>query len=280
VTRDIYDLFINGFGNFEAVNKFHLIPLTIPILGGIIGLVCHLIFAYRIFRISQSWLISGLIVVLSLCSTSAALTFGAKLFEAKSLSKVLTSIAGLSPLDIACGLWNGLGAGCDILIAVTLTIYLSKAPTGFRRTDLLVTRIIRLTIETGTITATASIASVALFVGFRKQVTTVGIYFVLPAITIAKLYSITIMATFNNRPNAVGGPPPIPDEEYRFDTATGKSTLDPIREIRIGRTVVRQVWPDSEIPMTHLEIKTHPECLTRETNDNDNVSVEREMENA
>lgn len=34
-TRDIYDLFINGFGNLEAVDKFHLIPLTIPILGGI-----------------------------------------------------------------------------------------------------------------------------------------------------------------------------------------------------------------------------------------------------
>ena len=34
-TRDIYDLFINGFGDLGAVDKFHLIPLTIPILGGI-----------------------------------------------------------------------------------------------------------------------------------------------------------------------------------------------------------------------------------------------------
>ncbi|KJA18758.1 hypothetical protein HYPSUDRAFT_916655 [Hypholoma sublateritium FD-334 SS-4] len=279
-TRDIYDLFINGFGSFQAVDKFHLIPLTIPIMGGIIGLICHLIFSYRIFRITRSWLIAGSIAILALCSASAAITFGAKMFEAKSLSKVLNSIPGLSSLDYACGLWNGLGAACDIIIAITLTCFLSKAPTGFRRTDLLVDRIIRLTIETGTVTATASVASVVLFVGFRKQIETVGIYFVVPAISIAKLYSITIMATFNNRPNAVGGPPPIADEEYRFDTVTGKSTLDP-REIRIGRTVVRQVWPDG-IPMSHIEIKTRPESLTGQNNDTDTdtVPMERDEGNA
>lgn len=95
--------------------------------------------------------------------------------------------------------------------------------------------------------------------GFRKQIEVIGIYFVVPAISIAKLYSITIMATFNNRPNAVGGPPHVPDEEYRFDTATGKSTLDPIsRDIRIGRTVVRQVWADG-IPMSHVEVRESPD---------------------
>lgn len=93
-----------------------------------VGLICHLIFAYRIFRISRSWLISGSIAVVSthraafhfrfkkliinafainlqlaFCSASAAITFGAQMFEAKTLSNALSSIRGLSPLDITCG---------------------------------------------------------------------------------------------------------------------------------------------------------------------------------
>lgn len=75
---------------------------------------------------------------------------------------------------------------------------------------------------------------------------------------ITKLYAITILATFNNRPLAVGGPPPLPDLENCYDeTPNAKKysrNLDSIKgEIKIGRTVVRQVWNDA-VPLSHLNV--------------------------
>lgn len=104
--------------------------------------------------------------------------------------------------------------------------------------------------------ATSSIASAVLFVGFREKIT-ISVYFIVPAIMITKLYAITILATFNNRPLAVGGPPPLPDLENCYDeTPNNKKysrNLDSIKgEIRIGRTVVKQVWND--VPLSHINV--------------------------
>lgn len=108
--------------------------------------------------------------------------------------------------------------------------------------------------------AAASIASAALFVGFREKLS-VSVYFICPAIMITKLYAITIVATFNNRPHAVGGPPPPVDiETYFDDSAKQFQTRGDIdsnvngKEIRIGRTVVQQVWKD-DVPMSHLKVR-------------------------
>ena len=104
--------------------------------------------------------------------------------------------------------------------------------------------------------ATASIASAALFVGFRERFAT-SVYFIIPAIMITKLYAVTIVATFNNRLNAIGGPPPPTDVETYFEDANkhySRNNLDvPAKEIRIGRTVVQQVWKD-DVPMSHLKV--------------------------
>lgn len=77
---------------------------------------------------------------------------------------------------------------------------------------------------------------------------------------ITKLYAITILATFNNRPHAVGGPPPLTDIETCFDDSTHakhhsttRNLENPGKEIRIGRTVVQQVWKD-DVPMSHLNV--------------------------
>lgn len=109
----------------------------------------------------------------------------------------------------------------------------------------------------GYISASSSIASVTLFVGYRDHPEK-SIFFILPAVVLAKMYSITILATFNNRPHAVGGPPTIPDTDnsYGVDGQGACGT----KEIQIGRTVIQQVWTDEDIPMTSIDIEVdlHP----------------------
>lgn len=64
------------------------------------------------------------------------------------------------------------------------------------------------------------------------------------------------MATFNNRPNAVGGPPAIPDAQNTYDARHGKNYRVPIHDILIGKTVVQQVWPQDDVAMSHIEVST------------------------
>ncbi|KAF8970238.1 hypothetical protein BDZ97DRAFT_1914917 [Flammula alnicola] len=228
VTRDTYQLFALGFGNPFVINKLHLLPLTIPIMGGLVGLLCHLIFAYRIYRVSESKIIGCLITALAICASSCAFVFGAKLFEAGSLSNAAFTSGFTLP-----ALWNGFGAACDVVIAACMTYYLSRMSTGFRKTDLLVTQIIRLSIETGIITVVLRPAGRI----------------------ITKMYSITILATFNNRPHAVGGPPPLADAENCYDSGNKapSGSFDGIAEIRIQRTVVEQVW-DDDIALSRIQM--------------------------
>jgi len=105
------------------------------------------------------------------------------------------------------------------------------------------------------LSATASICSAVLFVGFREKIT-VSVYFIVPAIMITKLYAITILATFNNRPHAVGGPPPLPENDNSFeDNKVYSRNLERLaNEIRIGRTVVQQVWKD-DVPLSHIQVR-------------------------
>ncbi|KDR72608.1 hypothetical protein GALMADRAFT_756283 [Galerina marginata CBS 339.88] len=248
VTHDTYEVFAAGYGDLLGLNNLHLLWLTLPTLGGVVGLLCHLTFAYRISLLSESKITGGVISALALCASISAFTFGGKLANAGVLSKTVV----VKYIYLTCGIWNGSGALCDVFIAACMSYYLSKSHTGFRNTDLLITRIIRLTIETGVFTA--SILSAVLFVGFREKLT-ISVYFVIPAIMITKLYAITILATFNNRPLAVGGPPPLPDNDNAFeDNKPFSRNLDPFKgEIRIGRTVVQQVWKD-DVPLAHLQM--------------------------
>ncbi|KIM42385.1 hypothetical protein M413DRAFT_70622, partial [Hebeloma cylindrosporum] len=145
VTHDTFRIFATGYGDFSRLDNIHLLWLTLPILGGVVGLLCHLTFAYRITLLSDSKIIGAVIASLSLCAGISAFAFGAKLFNAGVLSKVVVA----KHIYLTCGIWNGSGALCDVVIAACMFYYLSMNQTGFKNTDVLITRIVRLSIETG-----------------------------------------------------------------------------------------------------------------------------------
>ncbi|KAJ2918961.1 hypothetical protein MD484_g1437, partial [Candolleomyces efflorescens] len=249
---DAFKIFSSGWGRFAILDDMSLLYIT-PIMSGAIGLICHGIFAYRLYSLSGSWIVCLIVVLLALLACSSGFAFGIKLSLATTLSKVIKT----SNIYLVCGLWNGGGAGCDVAIAALMTFYLSRSSTGYKSTDVLLTRIIRLTIETGLFTATASLLSAILFIGYRTNFK-ISIWFIVPAGVLAKLYAITILAMFNNRVQGInrmngssgasiisrGGGPEMGIQA--FDTSRRPSRA----EIRIGRSVVQQVWADD------IEIKS------------------------
>jgi len=87
------------------------------------------------------------------------------------------------------------GAVADILIAVTMTYLLLKARENTHAmSHTIVTRIVRLTVQSNSLTAGMALLSLILYLGIPNEP-----YFTAPTLILGKLYSNTLLATFNHR---------------------------------------------------------------------------------
>ncbi|KAJ7626086.1 hypothetical protein FB45DRAFT_750686, partial [Roridomyces roridus] len=128
--HDTYITYGSGFGDLSSIFTINSAPYLVPIIGGL----------------SKSSL--PLILVLWAYSFSEA-GFAAQSFYAHRIHT-------LSKTRIIPCIWFAGSAVTDILIAGCMTYYLTKYDTGFRQTHELISRLIRLIIETGTMTGTYS----------------------------------------------------------------------------------------------------------------------------
>ncbi|KAJ7731677.1 hypothetical protein DFH07DRAFT_945119, partial [Mycena maculata] len=90
--------------------------------------------------------------------------------------------------------WLTSSALCDVMIAVILTYSLWTRKTGFTAMDGQINRIIRLTVQTGAITAVAALTDLILFLSFPG--TTLQFITDFP---LSKLYTICLLSTLNAR---------------------------------------------------------------------------------
>ncbi|KAK0430063.1 hypothetical protein EV421DRAFT_353324 [Armillaria borealis] len=81
-----------------------------------------------------------------------------------------------------------------------MTYYLMRSNASFRQTRMLVTKLIRLTIETGSVTAVVALVAGILFFVFPHKT-----FYSAPVVIIPKLYANTILVVLNLRFRIVGG---------------------------------------------------------------------------
>ncbi|KAK0196087.1 hypothetical protein F5146DRAFT_1176184 [Armillaria mellea] len=195
VTYDAFASFGYGFGNIEALTAMNFNWLVIPIMSAITACFGQVFYAYRIFMLSKSRIIPIFVTCVSLTSAVAAIITGIYDFQAGDLSKL-----GNKKISIGVGIWCGASALCDIIIAICTTYYLMHSKTGFRRSRILVTKIIHLTIETGSVTAVVALIALILFFGFPHHD-----FHGTPALIMPKLYANTIYMVLNSRIRILGG---------------------------------------------------------------------------
>ncbi|KAJ6528749.1 hypothetical protein DFH09DRAFT_157351 [Mycena vulgaris] len=195
VTNDAFATFGYGFGDVSAITQLRLAWLTIPIIGGLVAFIGQSFYAYRIYVLSKSWLIPVLVMTLSLISTVAAFmsgAFGHEVGNAATLN---------SPRNSAvAGLWLSASSLSDIVVAGCMTYYLSTVDSAYQQTRAFLSKLIRLTIETGSVTALATLAAFALYYAFPNRS-----YTFVPAFIIPTLYANTVLAVLNARFRIVGG---------------------------------------------------------------------------
>ncbi|KAJ6464768.1 hypothetical protein C8R47DRAFT_67878 [Mycena vitilis] len=222
MTDAAFSSFAYGFGDVSALDDVRFEWLTVPVMSGIVAFIGQSFYAHRLYKLSKSRWLPLLIVVFSLTSTVGAFCAGSFSFKVGADLALVQSKS-----NYGIGIWLGGAALVDIVIALLLTYYvkllcdssskaertygfqLLKHDTGFRGTHALVARTIRLTIETGSVTALVAITDVTLFFSFPGKP-----YFIAAGSILPKLYANTIFAVLNARFQIEGGRGSTCDKDF------------------------------------------------------------------
>ncbi|KAF9461111.1 hypothetical protein BDZ94DRAFT_1264621 [Collybia nuda] len=257
IAHDIFTIFATGFGNLAAVQNPQLTWLDGPILAAVVSCTVQIYFARQIYVLSGSKMAGIMIILLALMQGIGAIVSGVKALQLHDLT-VLQARAHTS-----ITIWLVGSAICDIIIAAFLVYFLWRRASSFKATQALVTKIMRLTIETGSLTAAVAIIDVALFLAFPEHN-----FHVAPALILGKLYSNTLVTTLNSRLAIVNGrndtssnvvnsyhlgsSGQIPVEKTHRMRIPGVASRLRKNETAVAVSIEREIWTN-DIPMDRMD---------------------------
>ncbi|KAI9452100.1 hypothetical protein F5148DRAFT_1378708 [Russula earlei] len=189
---DLYYWFASGFGNLDHLASPYLAFFDVPVIGSVVSLTVQFFFAYRIFVLSKRkalWL-CAIIALCSIVGAGAAIGGGT---YSRIRGKFATGLV-LKMFLLTCMAGNTIS---DICIASAMIYYLTRQRgsdrDGFFSRHAL-ERIVRLTVETNIITTTVSVISLVMAALYPDTN-----WFVCPTSILGKVYSNTLLVSFNNR---------------------------------------------------------------------------------
>ncbi|KAF9002232.1 hypothetical protein BDZ89DRAFT_1026959 [Hymenopellis radicata] len=224
VTYDAFTIFASGFGDVQSLTAVHFHWLTIPVMSAIVACISQFFYAYRVFVLSNRQKFApSIIAIISIGSAVGGILTGYLAYRTGDASQLNTPTT-----SIAIGFWCGGAALCDILIAAFMTHYLAKHDTGFRHTQRLISKLIRLTVETGTLTAVGALLDLILFFAFPFQEVYMSVALWLP-----KLYANAMIMVINARLKiGVSG---VEDRVHLMSTHSIRFTPSPGTPVDDGR---------------------------------------------
>ncbi|KAF8157242.1 hypothetical protein B0H34DRAFT_712896 [Crassisporium funariophilum] len=189
ISQAAFHNFAAGFGDMGKLNEFGLLWFGVPILSGIVAFIAQSVYAYRVSVLSKANFIPIVIMLLACLQLAGAIATGIDTKEAFYVSNFLDRKA-----FITMGIWNGGSALCDVIIAICMTYYLTRLDSGIKKTQTLLRKLIRLIIETGTLTAALAIFN--LIVAVLPDHPT---YYMSSSGALGKMYSNSMLVVFNSR---------------------------------------------------------------------------------
>lgn len=189
----IYEALIIHFGDFTYLGKVTWLFDTDPSVTGVIVTSVQTFFAWRIWVLTKNWFFPALIIATAITGGVTAIITPAEVAKAPTFVDLIFA-------KVPIIIWLSSEVLGDILITTILVTYLSRHKTGFERSDLLVDRIIRLTIQTGLITAIVATTNLVVYLTDK---TGLHLLFNFP---LAKLYSNSLLSTLNSRGIWMQGP--------------------------------------------------------------------------
>ncbi|KAG8901086.1 hypothetical protein FRC00_009142 [Tulasnella sp. 408] len=162
---DFYSLYRSGityYGQFERFNTGNWALWSEIALTALVGALSQGFFLERCFAATKSWLVlagGGIAILASLCAGIVASIFWG---QTKKISE-------MSNLTLSMALWLISSAVIGILTSFILITKLTLAKTEFKRTEAIITRIVRLSFTTSALTAAVTIVEVALYLALPNK---------------------------------------------------------------------------------------------------------------
>ncbi|KAJ7088145.1 hypothetical protein C8R44DRAFT_751976 [Mycena epipterygia] len=190
-SRDTIRSFGAGWGNPEILDEVGWAWFSVPILGSTIASAGQMFFAWRIYIISnKSVFIPTVIAIVTAVQLGAGIWSGVEICRAKKFS--LLEFDSLRPPVV----WLTGTALADLIIVCGMSFYLIKArqPGIPSSTYAVLSRIIKVTVETGFLCAVFALVDLSLFVAFNGNN-----YHLAVCIWFSKVYSNSIILILNSR---------------------------------------------------------------------------------
>ncbi|KAF8326565.1 uncharacterized protein EI90DRAFT_3069705 [Cantharellus anzutake] len=186
-THNAWHFLAKGWGDPEALIKPGWSWIAVPLISGIVSCTVQMFFSWRIWKLSERWLvslfISAIAVMQGVCAAICGVWFS-----------IINDVTKISSLTTPATIWLAGSAACDVLIAGFMVYLLRKSATGFEGTDTVINRLTRMTIETGAVTAAAATLELIFYLRWKEN----NLHMI-PALALAKLYTNTLVATLNSR---------------------------------------------------------------------------------
>ncbi|KAJ7619655.1 hypothetical protein FB45DRAFT_931340 [Roridomyces roridus] len=186
-----------GFGdgnldNFLKRLQSWITPAT-TLMSGLIAAIVQIFYAFRLYSFSGSRIVGATITWLALLQFAASV--------AEGIVVTRTGHAGRPAyVPVTLLLWLVGSAGCDVLIAGSMTFYLRRETLVSKHMKNKLSTIIRLTIGTGTLTAIVAVSEIFVVFAFPTHM-----YYNTGVLTLGKLYSNSLLVLLNARAVVVGG---------------------------------------------------------------------------
>ncbi|KAF7296374.1 hypothetical protein HMN09_01107500 [Mycena chlorophos] len=188
----IYQPLVKQFGQVAAL-EFR--PTFLPGDSFLISLVStpiQMFTAWRIKVITRAYILPGLIAFLSLVSFVAGIDVFVNIV-------LIQKFQDFDLFGTQARLWLSTAAACDVLIAFGMRHVLLARKTGFNDVDGQIDRIIRMTIQTGALTAIFALADI-----FIASLASLGNLNLLFAFPLGSLYICSLLAMLNARKPKTG----------------------------------------------------------------------------
>lgn len=243
----LYRSLIIYYAQAEVLGQADWIFATDPALTGLIAMAVQFFFAWRVKVLTKNWYFSCIIIALATAGGVAGVLTA---FEV-GRTPTFTEFQNFKATVIV---WLAAEAVCDVVITVILVWYLRKHKTGFSQSDLIVDRIIRLTMQTGFITMVVAALDLIFFLVDPKGT---HLAFNFP---LAKLYTNSLMSSLNSRKgwNFSGGSGGAQTQDMESNHIHVSSTAKPNMSLS-GRDIKSNAGAQVSVLPTRPEVYVHVE---------------------
>ncbi|KAK0465949.1 uncharacterized protein EV420DRAFT_803541 [Desarmillaria tabescens] len=187
----VYKMLIDNFGNIEAFYKADWTAATDPLLSCIMSGMVQFFFAWKIWVLTKNYFFIFIICACSLASSAGG-------FATSIIAFMVWNTMNWPELrvklDTPALIWLIPAAVADLIIAIVITVYLHRAKGPFKRTNRVLNRVIRLTMQNGLLTATIAVVDLVLILAIKDTPYYLFVAFILP-----KLYTNSAMSSLNSR---------------------------------------------------------------------------------